>query len=376
MRGGRTHARVRVATACAALAAASCFVTIDDSKLRAAVPSADGGADAVGDAPSAGALTYMIGYGGGADSDKAIASLEAKLGRPADVVVDGITLDGFEFGPFHASNGRPIGKVLSFDMLSMPYETAQLQDMSQAASGAYDAVYTTAARSMAAFGNPPVSVGIGPDMNGNWNPWSVYAANTHHATTANYVATFKRIAQIIRRYNPNTLVEWRVALQPHGMPWPGDSTTPLDYWVGAYDPTANPGGADVISMSFFEAQAGSDFDADIRGGAFGLDWLARFAHDNGVKIALTDVATGVASSPGAGGGCPCSNDATMMQKLVDWIDALPPGQFTHLVFAPWKPADDLLADGNAALLGVWTKSWQGTHFAGPWWRGPKVPSQP
>jgi hypothetical protein len=128
-------------------------------------------------------------------------------------------------------------------------------------------------------------------------------------------------------------------------------------------------------MSFFEATAGTDFDADVRGGPWGLDWLAGFATQNGVKIALSDVATGSSNSPGANGGCPCSDDAAMMQKLVDWIASLPAGQFTHLVFAPWEPADDLLAPGNEAILAVWKKSWDSSYFAGTWWKGPRVPSQ-
>jgi hypothetical protein len=186
-----------------------------------------------------------------------------------------------------------------------------------------------------------------------------FAGNTHDATPAAYVATFQRMAKIFRQYSPTTLVEWSLSLAPQGMLWPDTSTTPPDYWVGKYDPTSNPGGADVVSMSFFEAKTGSNFDADIRGGPRGLDWLASFAAQNGVKIALSDVATGVSNSPGANQGCPCSNDAAMMQHLVDWNASLPAGQFTHFLFSPWAPADDLIASGNSAIQATWKQSWGG-----------------
>ena len=94
-----------------------------------------------------------------------------------------------------SSNGRTIGMVLVFEMLSESWDSNQsLQDMSAAASGAYDAVYTQMAKSIAASGAPPVSVRIGHEMNGNWYPWSATDGNTHNATTANYIATFQRIA--------------------------------------------------------------------------------------------------------------------------------------------------------------------------------------
>ncbi len=363
MRHTRTSRTLRAVAAVSGLSAASCFVTVDDSRLAK-------------DAGSTGALSYMLGNAGGGESDGDIASFEGAFGRPLDVISDTLSVDAFQYGPFHSSNGRAVGKVFGVEMLSESFDGNQnLTDLQQAASGAYDAVYTNMAKAMASFGDPPVSVRIGNDVNGNWKPWSTYAGNTHNATPAAYVATFKRMAKIFRQYSPTTLVEWSLSLAPQGMLWPGTSTTPPDYWVGKYDPVSNPGGADVVSMSFFEAKAGSNFDSDIRASPWGLDWLASFAAQNGVKIALSDVATGVSNSPGANQGCPCSNDAAMMQHLVDWIASLPAGQFTHLVFAPWAPADDLLAPGNEAILAVWTKSWGSSYFAGSWWRGPAVPSQ-
>jgi hypothetical protein len=270
-----------------------------------------------------------------------------------------------------------MGKILIFEMLSASWDTDQtLQDMSAAASGAYDAVYTRMAQALASFGSPPVSVRIGHEMNGNWYPWSATTGNAHNATTASYIAAFKRIAQIVRKYDPDTLIEWCVNVQTSVPEWPGTSYTPLDYWVGAYDPVSNPGGADVISMDFYEGSAGSDFASDIAGGQFGLTWLASFAAQQKVKLALSEVATGSSTSPGEGQGCPCSNDTTFMHDMIGWIEALPPGQLTHFVLSPWAPADDLTASGNSGVEQVWNQRWGGTRFAGTWWKGPKVPTQP
>jgi hypothetical protein len=324
-----------------------------------------------------GGLPYMLGFGGASESRAQVAAAEAAFGRTLDLATDGTTIDGFQFGPYTSSNGRTLGKILIFEMLSMSWDTNQsLQDMSQAASGAYDDAYTRVAQAIANFGAPVVSVRIGHEMNGDWYPWSAVDGNTHNATPANYIATFKRIAQIVRKYNPHTLIEWCANIQPSVPTWPDSRYTPLDYWVGAYDPTANPGGADVISMDFYEGGSGSNFDTDVLGGQFGLAWLAKFAQQNGVKIALSEVATGLSNSPGEGAGCPCSNDGVFMQRLVDWINGLPAGRFTHFVFSPWAPADDLLASGSSAIQQVWRKNWGNTHFAGSWWTGGRVPSQP
>ena len=336
-----------------------------------------GGSDAgVQPAPDGG-LLYMVGLGGANQSPQQIAAMESAVGRPFDLGTDSVTVDSFQYGPYASSNGRAMGKVLIFEMLSQSWDTNQgLQDMAAAASGAYDGVYTAMAQSIAAFGSPPVSVRIGHEMNGNWYAWSATDGNSHNATTANYIAAFKRIAQIVRKYNPNTLIEWCTAIQPSVPSWSGTNYTPLDYWVGAYDPATNPGGADVISMNFYEGLSGTDFANNIEGGQFGLTWLASFAAQNNVKIGLSEVATGTGSSPAEGNGCPCSNDGAFMQHLVDSINALPPGEFTHFVFSPWTPADDLTSSSNAAIQNVLKQSWGGTRFEGSWWKGPKVPSQP
>ncbi|MDB4964721.1 MAG: hypothetical protein JWN44_410 [Myxococcales bacterium] len=323
-----------------------------------------------------GGLDYMVGYGGSNTSNAAIAQAEAIFGRHMDLLSDGVTVDSFQYGPYASSNGRAMGKVLIFELLSFDWDgNKSLVDMAAAASGAYDGVYTQMAQAIASSGDPVVSVRPGHEMNGNWYPWSAVTGNTHNATPANYIATFHRVAQIIRQYNPNALIEWCTAIQPHTVQWSGSPYTPLDYWVGAYDPITNPGGADVISMDFYEGLSGTNFNADIRGGAFGLNWLVQFAQQNGVKVGLSEVATGLSNSPAAGSGCPCSNDGVFMQGLVDWLNGLPPGLLSFFVYSPWAPADDVLASGNTAIQQVWHDSWANTFFAGSWWKGPKVPSQ-
>jgi len=314
----------------------------------------------------------MVGYGGGAMNDSAVAAAETFSGRPMDLGIDSLAMNGTLFPPYTSSNGRKLGIVLDFPMLAEPWDGPQYQsisDMSLAANGAYDDTYTQIAQAMAGFGDPPVVCRPGIEPNHSGWPWSAPTGNTHNATPGHYIATFKRIAQKVRNVNPNILIEWSTIPQPTMSGETG--YTPLDYWVGAYDPVNNPGGADVVSMDVHEGSAGSDF----WGGQFGLYWLVTFAQENGVKVALSDASTGLSTSPGEGRGCPCSNDAVLMQRLIDWINGLPPGLFTDFVFTPWS-SDDLLSSGNAGIQQVWRQNWGGTHFAGTWWHGPKVPSQP
>ncbi len=339
----------------------------------------DGGAGGDGGQPplAPGSLGYMIGYGGATTSNAAIATAETTFGRPMDMVSEGITVDSYQTGPYSSGNGRALGKVAVFEMLSMSWDTNQsLTDMSQAASGAYDGVYTQMAQALASSGMPVVSARPGHEMNGDWYPWSAVTGNTHNATPASYIATFRRIAQIIRKYNPNTSIEWCTAVQTASVEWSDSVYTPLDYWVGAYDPVTNPGGADLISMDFYEGDQGSNFATDVVGVQFGLSWLSSFAQQNGVPIAFSEAATGLSNSNGQGSGCPCSNDGTFMQDLIDWLNGQPSGLVHFFVFSPWEPADDLMVSGNAAIQQVWMSSWGKTHFEGSWWKGPKVPSQP
>ena len=116
-----------------------------------------------------GALPYMIGFGGSGETNGEIAAGEAALGRVFDLATDGVSVDAFQFGPYISSNGHALAKVSIFEMLSMSWDSDQsLQDMAQAASGAYDGVYTQMAQAMASFGYPTVSARPGHEMNGNW----------------------------------------------------------------------------------------------------------------------------------------------------------------------------------------------------------------
>jgi hypothetical protein len=179
---------------------------------------------------SPGSLTYMIGYGGGAMSDSQVAAAEVFTGRPMDIGSDGITVDGFQFPAYTSSNGRKLGKIIMFEMLSASYDSNKsLNDMNQAASGAYDATYAQMAQAMANSVEPIVSCRIGWEMNGDWYPWSAYNGNAANATPANYIATFQRIARIVRQYNPDTLIEWCPNYSANPTSAADTSATALDY---------------------------------------------------------------------------------------------------------------------------------------------------
>ncbi len=328
--------------------------------------AADGGA---------GALSYMIGIKtNGVPAGP--ATVAGWLDRPVDVAGTTITTTSYIGSgmPYTTSGGAYPLLEVSFPLLSIFGESNALDDMSKAASGAYDATYTQMAEALAAWKNPLLSVRIGWEFNGNWYTWSNGVGPS--ATYANYVAAFQRAAAIVKAKNPNALIQWCVA-------WGQPDPTP--YWPGAYDAQSNPGGVDVISMDFYQANitqynnGGTTStwamaqSTSASSGPIVLDWMVTFAQSKNVKIALSEYGAGKPGSNGIGSG-PGLDDGTWTQAAIAWMNGLPQGLLLWTNWSDDQPADDIVTAGaNPKEQAAWMAAWKGTHYAGTWWKGALAP---
>ena len=348
-------------------------------------PKKDAAADARSDAahaheasaPDAGpnVLAYMVGIKtNGVPTGP--AKVEAWLGRPLDVAGTTITTTSYiGSGSAYttASGAYPLLEV-SFPLLSIFGESNGLDDLAMAASGAYDATYTQMAEGLASSKNPLLSVRIGWEFNGNWYKWSNGIGT--NATYANYIAAFTRAAAIVRTKNPHVLIQWCIA-------WGQPDPTP--YWPGAYDAATNPGGVDVVSMDFYQANISQYNNAGntstwamAQSGATGsgpivLDWMTTFAMQHGVKMALSEYGAGDMTSAGIGTGAGL-DDGAWTTASIAWMNGLPPGLFLWANWSDDEPADDIVTTGaNPKEQAAWVAAWKGTHFGGSWWTGTAPP---
>jgi hypothetical protein len=313
------------------------------------------------------ALSYMVGIKTNGDP-MGPAKVEGWLGRPLDVAGTTITTTSYiGAGAYQNAGGAHPLLEVSFPLLSIFNESNDLSDLAQAASGAYDDTYEAMAKALASWPNPLLSARIAWEFNGNWYAWSKGVGT--NATYANYVSAFQHAAKAIRKYNPHVLIQWCIA-------WGQPDPTP--YWPGAYDPSTNPGGVDVVSMDFYQANISqynnggkqSSWAMAQSAGTINLDWMATFAKEKGVKIALSEYGAGSPKSGGEGSGAGL-DDGAWTAASVEWIGAQPSGFFLWTNWSDDGPADDIVTAGaNPAEQAAWVSKWQGTHFAGTWWTGP------
>jgi hypothetical protein len=327
--------------------------------------TADHASDASDGGLAAGGLPYMVGIKTNG-VPMGPAEIQAWLGRPLDVAGTTITTTSYigSGSPYLNEGGAHPLLEVSFPLLSIFGESNDLDDMAQAASGAYDSTYEAMSQALAAWPNTLLSARIGWEFNGNWYAWSNGVGT--NATYANYVAAFQHAAQAIRKYNPHALIQWCVA-------WGQPDPTP--YWPGVYDATTNPGGIDVISMDFYQANISQYNNGGVTStwamaqssGTINLDWMTSYAMAKGVKIALSEYAAGAPSSKGEGSG-PGLDDGMWTAASIAWINAQPPGFFLWTDWSDDAPADDIVTAGaNPAEQAAWKTAWSGTHFSGTWW---------
>jgi hypothetical protein len=325
----------------------------------------EGGATSIEGGAEAGALPYMVGIKTNS-VPSGPATVQGWLDRPLDVAGTTITTTSYiGSGTYVNASGSPPPLLeVSFPLLSIFDESNDLDDMAMAASGAYDATYEAMSQALAAWPNTLLSARVGWEFNGNWYKWSNGVGT--NATYANYVGAFQHAAQAIRKYNPHALIQWCVA-------WGQPDPTP--YWPGAYDATSNPGGVDVVSMDFYQANISqynngghqSTWAMAQSSGTINLDWMVTYAASQGVKIALSEYAAGAPSSNGEGSG-PGLDDGTWTAASIAWINAQTPGFFLWTDWSDDAPADDIVTAGaNPAEQTAWKNAWQSTHFGGSWW---------
>jgi hypothetical protein len=319
----------------------------------------------------AGTLGYMVGIKtNGVPTGP--AKVEGWLGRPMDIAGTTITTTSYigSGTPYTTKSGAHPLLECSFPLLSIFGESNGLDDMAEAASGAYDATYEAMAEALASWANPLLSVRIGWEFNGNWYAWSNGVGT--HATYANYVAAFKRAAALVRKHNPHVLIQWNVA-------WGQPDPTP--YWPGAYDAASNVGGVDVVSMDFYQANISeynnggkqSAWSLAQSGVTIDLDWMVTFAKSKGVKIALSEYGAGTKTSGGEGSG-PGLDDGPWTAASIAWMNAQSPGFFLWTAWSDDEPADDIVtANANPAEQAAWSAAWKGTRFGGSWWAGTAPP---
>jgi hypothetical protein len=346
---------------------------LDSGSNEGGVPYDSGSNDAGSNdaGAGAGALGYMIGIKTNS-VPTGPAKVEGWLGRPMDLAGTTITTASYigSGTPYTTASGAHPLLECSFPLLSIFGESNALSDMAQAASGAYDATYEAMAQALAAWPNPLLSVRIGWELNGNWYKWSNGVGT--NATYANFVSAFKRAAALVRKHNPHALIQWNLA-------WGQPDPTP--YWPGAYDATSNPGGVDVVSMDFYQANISkynnggkqSAWSLAQSGTTIDLDWMVTFAQAKGVKIALSEYGAGSPSSGGEGSGAGL-DDGAWTAASIAWMNAQPPGFFLWTAWSDDAPADDVVTPGaNKAEQAAWGSAWSGTHFGGTWWTGTPPP---
>jgi hypothetical protein len=353
-------------------------VASDDSGSTDAGVTSDDGSSGGGGTHEAGsseggsgALGYMVGIKTNS-VPTGPAKVEAWLGRPMDLAGTTITTTSYigSGTPYTTTSGaRPLLEC-SFPLLSIFGESNNLNDMAKAAGGSYDSTYEAMAQALASWANPLLSVRIGWELNGNWYKWSSGVGT--NATYANFVSAFKRAAVLVRKHNPHVLVQWNLAW---GQP------DPSPYWPGAYDANSNPGGVDVVSMDFYQANISqynnggkqSTWALAQSGVTIDLDWMVAFARKNGVKIALSEYGAGSPSSKGEGSG-PGLDDGTWTAASIAWMNSQPAGFFLWTAWSDDAPADDIVtAHSNPNEQAAWSAAWKGTHFGGTWWGGTSPP---
>jgi hypothetical protein len=318
-----------------------------------------------------GALGYMVGIKTNS-VPTGPAKVEAWLGRPMDLAGTTITTTSYigSGTPYTTATGAHPLLECSFPLLSIFGESNNLNDMAKAGGGSYDSTYEAMAMALASWANPLLSVRIGWELNGNWYKWSNGVGT--NATYANFVSAFKRAAMLVRKHNPHVLVQWNLA-------WGQPDPTP--YWPGAYDANSNPGGVDVVSIDFYQANISQYNNGGMQstwalaqsGVTIDLDWMVAFARKNGVKIALSEYGAGGPSSNGEGSG-PGLDDGAWTAASIAWMNSQPPGFFLWTAWSDDAPADDIVtARANPNEQAAWSSAWKGTHFGGTWWAGTSPP---
>ncbi|MGD9868503.1 MAG: hypothetical protein AB7I59_12570 [Geminicoccaceae bacterium] len=146
-----------------------------------------------------------------------------------------------------------------------------------AANGSFDGYYSQFAQKLASSGAKNPIVRIGWEINGKSRPW--FCGTDAEA----FKATWQRIAGILRRYNPGVQTEWsniKKGAQPGSILnyYPGDQYVDI-VGVNYYD-----GWPALSTQSAWNSQ----YDADYKGGPYGLGAWYQFARSRGKQLACSE----------------------------------------------------------------------------------------
>lgn len=208
-----------------------------------------------------------------------------------------------------------------------------------AAKGSFDGYYTQFARNLAATGRTNVIVRIGWESNRGF-PW--YGGSDPQG----FKDSFKRIADILRRYNPTVLIDWTNVKKGSQRGsvltlYPGDDAVDIvscDY----YD------GWPALNTEQIWAQ---QYHATYAGGPWGIGAWLDFAKSRGKLFACPEWGISTGESPGA------VDNPLYIQKMYEFFSANSP-YIAYENYFNQKPRHQLTPSNqnplaSAAYRGLW-----------------------
>lgn len=337
--------------------------------------------------PSTTKIPYFVGVKLGFNLNSAVSAVETWFGRK----IDGIGQTVLITTQFISSGNFPgLNNTLPFVNFQFPLlsnwnggdSSSAYEDLAAAAAGSYNSQYQLMANAMKNFGNPTTfAVRIGWEMNASGHyPWQIGGPGGVNQSYANYIGAFRQAAQIIKATIPNVLIEF---CANYG------SNAADPFWPGLYNASTNPGGADVVSVDFYQANVTQYYTGGVQatwaqtltgnnGAVPGIQYYQNFAQAQGAKFAWAEWGAGSPSSKGAYSGAGL-NDGAWTTGAIAYINSLPAGFFLWTLWGNDPPADDIVTAGaNPAEQAAWINAWQKTIFGGTgstWWKGALPPSQ-
>ena len=278
---------------------------------------------------------YLVGYiVNGTNSAASMQSIQSWAGVKPDMDGGTMVINGYYGGIAPGYQAQMTIPMLSFS--DAPDGGLNLNDMSKAATGGYDSYYQNMAHQLANSGAAVKSVRFGWECNGNWYPWSVGGKGGINQSTANYKATFRRMASIFRSELPGVLIEWNTNWATASGYGAGN---PEDYFPGSDV-------VDVVSMDFYESNQGNWAATQSGGGngARNLDWLASFAKANNLKVGLSEWGA-------------ANDDGSYIASAAKWMNSLGT-LFVYSNYSAYAPADQFVASGqNSIDQSAWYAAW-------------------
>lgn len=146
-----------------------------------------------------------------------------------------------------------------------------------AAKGSFDRYYDSVAKQLGASGVKDLVVRIGWESNDRSSPWF------GGSDPENFKATFRRIAEIMRRSNPTCAIEW-CNVKDGAQAGSIETLYPGDGWV------------DIIGVNYYdgypaintESAWAAEYKAKFRGGPRGIGAWLDYARSRGKKFAVSE----------------------------------------------------------------------------------------